>query len=170
MAVSEGLLHRFDEEEGRAVLAHEIGHVANGDMVTLTLIQGVVNAFVLFFARIIASVVASQFKDGRAFISFAVYIVLQIAFSILGSVIVSYFSRIREYRADAGGAKYSSRANMISALQALSQQTAFAGPANEEDNMAMFKISSRPKKGGWTNLFRTHPPLEDRIARLQRGL
>lgn len=169
VAVSSGLVRSMNKQQLEAVLGHEVAHIANGDMVTLTLLQGVVNAFVLFFARIIASVVASQFKDGRGFIQFAVYIVLQIVFSILGSIVVKYFSRIREYRADAGGAKYSSRENMISALQALSQQTAVAGPANEEDNMAMFKISSRPKKEGWTKLFRSHPPLEDRIARLQRG-
>ena len=170
VAVSSGLVRSMNSQQLEGVLGHEIAHIANGDMVTLTLIQGVVNAFVLFFARIIASVVSSQFKDGRQAIYFILYIVLQIAFSVLGSIVVCYFSRLREYRADSGGARYSSRENMISALQALSRQTAFAhSNAGEEDNMAMFKISSRPKKGGFMNLLRTHPPLEERIARLQRG-
>lgn len=163
VAVSSGLLNALDDEQLEGVLAHEIAHIANGDMVTLTLIQGVINAFVLFFARIVASIIASNFDRGRGFIEFGVYIALQIAFSLLGSMVVAYFSRIREFRADSGGAKYAGRGKMISALQALSRQTV---PYNKKDNLAALKISGA---SSMSMLLRTHPPLQDRIARLQKG-
>ena len=164
VAVSSGLLNQMNRSQLEGVLGHEVAHIANGDMVTLTLIQGVINAFVLFFSRIIASVIASQFERNRWMIEFALYIVLQIAFSLMGSIVVAYFSRIREYRADKGGARYSSRENMISALQALANGPQFE--PQKEDNFAAFKISSGAKVMA---LFRTHPPLQDRIARLQKG-
>ena len=134
-----------------------------GDMVTLTLIQGVINSFVIFFAHILSRIIASQFERNREIIQFALVIVMQIAFTILGHIVVAYFSRIREYRADKGGARYSSRENMISALRALSRQSI---PHQKDDNLAAFKISGTTSIAA---LFRTHPPLEDRIARLQKG-
>lgn len=163
VAVSSGLLNSLNDEQLEGVLGHEIAHIANGDMVTLTLIQGVINAFVLFFSRIVASVIASNFERSRPLVEFGLYIALQIAFSLLGSMVVAYFSRIREFRADSGGAKYSSKTNMISALQALSRQSL---KYNKEDNLAALKISGPTSIAA---LFRTHPPLEDRIARLQKG-
>jgi heat shock protein HtpX len=163
VAVSSGLVQSLNKGELEAVLGHEIAHIANGDMVTLTLIQGVINTFVIFFSQIIANIVASQFDRNRRMIQWVVYMVTQIAFTMLGAIVVSYFSRIREFRADKGGAKFSSRENMIAALRALSRQSI---PLQKEDQLAAFKISGTSKV--WA-LFRTHPPLEDRIARLQKG-
>ena len=119
VAVSSGLMRSMNKGELEAVLGHEIAHIANGDMVTLTLIQGIINAFVLFFARILASVIASQFERKSFWMEYIIYIGLQMAFSMLGMIVVSYFSRQREFRADKGGAKFSSRENMIAALQIL---------------------------------------------------
>ncbi len=163
VAVSSGLVRSLNRGEFEAVIGHEVAHIANGDMVTLTLIQGVINTFVIFFSRIVANVIASQFEKNREIIQFVVVIVAQIAFSILGSMVVAYFSRTREYRADKGGARYSSPDNMISALRALSRQS--IQPA-KDDQLAAFKISGTSNIAA---LFRTHPPLEDRIARLQKG-
>ena len=162
VALSTGLLNSMDSDQVEAVLGHEVAHIANGDMVTLTLIQGIINSFVLFFSRIIASLVASQFEKNRYLIEFGLYIVLQIAFSLLGSMVVAYFSRQREFRADSGGARYAGRQKMISALRALSRQTL---GYNKEDNLAAFKISGAQMSA----LFRTHPPIEERIARLERN-
>jgi heat shock protein HtpX len=161
VAVSTGLLHHLNKEEVEAVIGHEVAHIANGDMVTLTLIQGVINTFVVFLSRLFANLIASQFKDNRHMIEFVLVLVMQIVFSLLGTIVVAYFSRQREYRADAGGARYSNRDNMISALKALGRQTL---PYDKEDQLAAFKISGAQVSG----LFRTHPPLEDRIARLQK--
>jgi heat shock protein HtpX len=153
VAVSTGLLRLMDRQEVEAVLGHEVSHVANGDMVTLTLIQGVLNTFVIFIARVIAS----QFDRGRFFI----YIGLQMAFGVLASVVVAWFSRRREYRADAGGAELQNAASMASALNKLrSLQNA---PSQLPDNLTAFGI----RGGGLLALLSTHPPLEDRIARLQ---
>lgn len=163
VAVSTGLLRSMDREQVEGVLGHEVAHIANGDMVTLTLIQGVINAFVLFFSRILASIAASQFERNRYLIEMGIYIVLQIVFSFLGYMVVAYFSRQREFRADSGGARYAGREKMISALQALSRQTI---KYEKDDNLAAFKISGSRSVAA---LFRTHPPLEDRIARLQKG-
>ena len=162
VAVSTGLVHSLKEGELEAVIGHEVAHIANGDMVTLTLVQGVINTFVILFSQIIANVVASQFERNRYMIRFVVYMVTQVAFTFLGSIVVSYFSRVREYRADQGGARFSSRQNMIGALRALSQQTI---PKQKEDQLAAFKIDGPQLMA----LFRTHPPLEQRIARLQQG-
>jgi heat shock protein HtpX len=163
VAVSTGLMNSLDKGELEAVIGHEVAHIANGDMVTLTLIQGIINTFVIFFSRILANLIASQFKDNRHLIEFALIIVMQIAFSLLGAMVVAYFSRIREYRADQGGARYSSRENMIGALQRLSRQTV---AYEKDDNLAAFKIAGASKISA---LYRTHPSIEDRIARLQKG-
>jgi heat shock protein HtpX len=153
VAVSTGLLRLMNKQEVEAVLAHEISHVANGDMVTLTLIQGVLNTFVLFIAHIIAS----QFNRGR----FMIYIALQMAFGVLASMIVAWFSRRREFRADAGGAVLQSPAAMAAALNRL--RTMRDAPSQLPDNMTAFGIRGE----GMLKLMSTHPPLEERIARLQ---
>lgn len=153
VAVSTGLLRLMSKEEAEAVLGHEVSHVANGDMVTLTLIQGVLNTFVLFIARIIAS----QFDRGR----FMIFIALQMIFGIFASMIVAWFSRRREFRADAGGAKLESPAAMASALNRLRAMR--DAPSQLPDNLTAFGIRGE----GMLKLMATHPPLEERIARLQ---
>lgn len=153
VAVSTGLLRLMNKEEAEAVLGHEVSHVANGDMVTLTLIQGVLNTFVLFIARIIAS----QFDRGR----FLIYIALQMIFGIFASMIVAWFSRRREFRADAGGASLQSPAAMASALNRL--RVMRDAPSQLPDALTAFGIRGE----GMLKLMATHPPLEERIARLQ---
>jgi heat shock protein HtpX len=153
VAVSTGLLRLMSKSEAEAVLGHEVSHIANGDMVTLTLIQGVLNTFVLFIARVIAS----QFDRGR----FLIYMGLQLAFGILASMIVAWFSRRREFRADAGGATLESPAAMASALNRL--RTMRDAPSQLPDNLTAFGIRGE----GMLKLMATHPPLEERIARLQ---
>jgi heat shock protein HtpX len=166
VAVSTGLLERMDRDQVSGVLGHEITHVANGDMVTMTLLQGVVNAFVMFLARVIAFAVSQKVKeDARRGIQFAVTIVLEIVLSLLGMLVVAGFSRWREYRADAGGARLAGREHMISALEALQRTVDLVD--NHQRALAAFKISGR-RTGFWF-LFATHPPLEDRIARLRQG-
>ena len=165
VAVSSGLLRTMRREEVEGVLAHELAHIQNGDMVTMTLIQGVVNAFVMFLARVIAFAVR-QGSDSRNayFMSFLVIIVLEIVFGILGSIIVAWFSRAREFRADAGGAALAGRANMIAALRRLKDTKQLVD--NSEPALATLKIS-----GGrsWLALISTHPPLEDRIRALEQA-
>lgn len=172
VAVSAGLLHRFDREEVRAVLAHEIGHVANGDMITLTLIQGVLNTFVMFFARIIGSIIDKVvFKNerGNGIGYFVIVMVLQVVLGIFASIIVMAFSRWREFRADNAGAQFATRGSMIAALQKLQAETQAHVPNQMPDTLTAFGIS-----GGWkkhaSRLFMTHPPLEERIETLRRGL
>jgi len=167
VAVSAGMLQRFKPEEVRAVMAHEIGHVANGDMVTLTLIQGVVNTFVIFFARIIGHTVDRVvFRNERGFGIgyFVVTMVAQLVLSLLASIIVMWFSRYREYRADHAGATLASRGGMIAALQRL--QLEQGQPSDLPGEMTAFGISEQLKQG-ISGLFRSHPPLEDRIRALQ---
>ena len=165
VAVSSGLLTRMTPQEIDGVLAHEVSHIANGDMVTMTLIQGVVNAFAMFFSRILARVIASNVDSRYAnVVHFVVVIIGDIAFTLLGSIVVNFYSRKREYRADAGSAKISSPGNMIMALQRL--QSIHMMPP-KEDNLATMKISGREKKGTIADLFMTHPALSDRIAALQ---
>ncbi|MEM9731252.1 MAG: protease HtpX, partial [Myxococcota bacterium] len=154
VAVSTGLLRLMNKNEVEAVLGHEISHVSNGDMITLTLIQGVLNTFVLFIARIIAS----QFDRGR----FLIYIALQMAFGVLASMIVAWFSRRREFRADEGGASLESPAAMAAALNRL--RTMRDAPSQLPDNMTAMGIRGE----GMMKLMATHPPLEERIARLQQ--
>ncbi len=166
VAVSTGLLGRMNERELEGVLAHELSHIQNGDMVTLTLIQGLVNSFALFISRIIAYAVANMVKEEMAHIvRIVVTIALDIAFSILGSIAVAFFSRKREFRADAGGAKLAGRESMIAALESL--RTMIDQPEDERGAaLASLKISS--KKGGFLSLFSTHPALEDRILALKQ--
>jgi len=172
VAVSEGLLHRFDKEEVRAVLAHEIGHVANGDMITLTLIQGVLNTFVMFFARIIGSIIdKAVFKNerGNGIGYFVIVMVLQVVLGIFASMIVMAFSRWREYRADNAGAQLAGRGAMIAALQKLQAETQAHVPNQMPDTLTAFGISSGWKQHA-SRLFMSHPPLEERIDALRRGL
>ena len=153
VAVSTGLLRLMSKSEAEAVLGHEVSHVANGDMITLTLIQGVVNTFVLFLARVISS----QFERGR----FMIYMALQMVFGIFASMIVAWFSRRREFRADEGGAELESSAAMASALNRLRSMR--DAPSQLPDNLTAFGIRGE----GMLKLMSTHPPLEERIARLQ---
>jgi heat shock protein HtpX len=169
VAVSSGLLQRFKPEEARAVMAHEIGHVANGDMVTLTLIQGVVNTFVLFLARIIGHTVDRViFKNERGYGIgyFVVTIVAQMVLSFLASAIVFWFSRWREYRADHAGATLTTKTHMIAALQRLQLEQGQAQALPGE--LKAFGISEQLKQG-IAGLFSSHPPLDDRIKALQQG-
>ncbi|WP_432695815.1 protease HtpX [Marinobacterium sp. YM272] len=172
VAVSSGLLQRFRPEEIRAVLAHEIGHVANGDMVTLTLIQGVVNTFVMFFARIVGYAVDSFLRRGEdnGGVGIGFYIttfVFEIIFGILASVVVAWFSRRREYRADEAGATFASTGSMIGALQRLKAE--YGAPDELPDQLNAFGINGNLKQG-FMALISSHPPLDDRIAALkQRG-
>lgn len=164
VAVSTGLLQRMNDQEVDGVLAHEVAHITNGDMVTMTLIQGVVNAFVMFLARVIGFF-ASQFVDEekRPLVQFGIVFVLEMILGVFGVLVVSAFSRAREYRADAGAATLTSRGNMIAALKRLQREV--LGPDSQEaPGLASFKISG--KSQGWMSLFSTHPSLEDRIRRL----
>lgn len=170
VAVSSGLLQRMRKEEVEGVLGHEVAHIANGDMVTMTLLQGVVNAFVMFLARAITFALsqASRRDDDDAGFSGGTYFMVQIALElvlmILGSMVVAWFSRYREFRADAGGARIAGRENMVRALQRLRSTVELIDP-NAQPAAQALKISSRP--GGFLALLSTHPPLEDRIARLE---
>ncbi|MBX2869000.1 MAG: protease HtpX [Acidiferrobacterales bacterium] len=167
VAVSSGLLNTMTREEAEAVMAHEISHVANGDMITLTLIQGVLNTFVIFFSRIIGNIVDKAiFKNQRGYGVgyFITSMAAQFLLGILASIIVSYFSRIREYRADEGGADLSSKQNMIGALRRLQAQHE---PEQLPDQLAAFGISGATA-GGFKRLFRSHPDLSERIDALER--
>ena len=169
VAVSAGLLQRFRPEEVRAVLAHEIGHVANGDMVTLTMIQGVVNTFVMFLARIIGHTVDRVvFKTERGYGLgyYVVTIVAELVLGFLASMIVFWFSRWREYRADAAGAGLTSNGHMIAALQRLRQEQGL--PQELPGELTAFGITEQLKQG-LSSLFRSHPPLDDRIRALQQN-
>ena len=161
VAVSTGLLHNMNRDEVEAVLAHEMAHVGNGDMVTLTLIHGVVNTFVVFLARIVSGMVARN-SDGEVSqgMYFMVSMVLQIVFGFLASFIVMWFSRQREYRADAGAAKLVGAPKMIAALQRLK-----GGDSQLPREMAAMGIASEASKD---SLLSTHPSLDNRIARLQQ--
>ena len=165
VAVSTGLLQSMTREEAEAVLGHEVSHVANGDMVTLALIQGVVNTFVMFLSRVIGYLVdkivfKTERGQGPAF--FVTMIVAEMVLGILASIIVMWFSRQREFRADRGGANLAGRQKMINALQRLQQ----AHPEPLPEKMAAFGISGH-NGGGLKRLFMTHPPLEERIAVLK---
>jgi heat shock protein HtpX len=165
VAVSSGLLRSMRREEVEGVLAHEVAHIQNGDMVTMTLIQGVVNAFSIFFSRVIANIIR-QLVDERisTLVFFVATIVFDIIFSILGMMVVAWFSRAREFRADAGAATLSSRNNMIAALQRLQANQALVD--NSQPQLATMKING--SRSGFMALMSTHPPLEARIAALQQ--
>lgn len=170
VAVSEGMLERFSPNEVKAVMAHEIGHVANGDMITLTLIQGVVNTFVMFFARIIGNFVdRAVFKNegsGPGIGYFIATIFAELVLGILASIIVMWFSRQREFRADAAGAQLAGSANMIAALEHLRAEQGI--PVEMPGEMVAFGINGS-LKNGLAGLLMTHPPLEQRIAALRAG-
>lgn len=164
VAVSTGLLQGMDRREVEAVLGHEIGHVANGDMVTLALIQGVVNTFVLFASRVVGHVidrVILRNEDGPGIGYFVTVLVLDIVFGILASMIVAWFSRRREFRADASGASLEGPGAMIAALERLKSMH---GPSSLPKQIAAFGIS-----GSIGKLFATHPPLDERIAALRNA-
>lgn len=184
VAVSTGLLNTMNEDEVDGVLAHEVAHVANGDMVTLTLVQGVVNSFAMVISWLVTQAIMNVLRNnnddegsegssgmGGFFMQHMIYNLVSVVFTLMGSVVVSYFSRQREFRADAGGALYSSREKMTRALQklqAMSQMPYGNETAQDgKDAIAAFKISSRPS--GWMKFFMTHPPLEERIAALQNS-
>ncbi|OYW54241.1 MAG: zinc metalloprotease HtpX [Hyphomicrobium sp. 32-62-53] len=164
VAVSTGLLQSMNHEEVEAVLAHEVAHVANGDMVTMTLIQGVLNTFVVFLSRLVGYIVDKQLNkdgNGQGIGYFVTSLVCQILFGILASIIVAWFSRQREFRADAGAAGYMGESNsMISALATLGR----VDPGELPKTIQASGISDRP---GFMTLFSTHPPIEARIAALR---
>jgi heat shock protein HtpX len=163
VAVSSGLMRSMRQEEIEGVLAHELSHIQNGDMVTMTLLQGVVNAFVMFLARVIGGIVRSAADERYAYLlSIVVTIVLDIALGILGMMVVAWFSRAREFRADAGAAALAGREKMIAALRRL--QSAKHLVDNSEPELATLKING----GRAMMLFATHPPLEARIAALEQ--
>lgn len=169
VAVSTGLLQNMSTDEVEAVLAHEVTHVACGDMVTLSLIQGVLNTFVIFLSRIAANIINNFLSgddegEGLGFFGYmAVVIALELVLGLFASLIVMWFSRKREYTADKGAAYLTSKEKMVGALQRLQ---AHHEPSHLPDQVAAFGI--RPKKGGLAQLFRSHPPLEDRIAALNK--
>lgn len=169
VAVSSGLLTSLNRNEIEAVLGHEISHVANGDMVTMTLVQGIVNAFAMFLSRIVAytiSIALSRGDEKEGNISYLTYslltIVFDILFTLLGTILVAAYSRWREYRADFGGAKLAGRDNMVAALKRL--QLGVGVEDERAPSLAALKISHH---SSWLSLFSTHPPLEQRIERLQ---
>lgn len=169
VAVSSGLLNTMDAKQVEGVIAHEVAHIANGDMVTMTLLQGVVNAFVMFMARILAQVVSSALNrnsENRSpgLLYFGMVFVFELALMVLGSMVVAAFSRYREYRADHGGAKLSSKENMISALRAL-QKYSNRQEEQTPPAIAAFQINNKSRIA---LLFSTHPPLEDRIEALSK--
>ena len=175
VAVSSGLLQQMNSDEVEGVLAHEVAHIANGDMVTMALVQGVVNAFVMFFARIAAFALSQVMAGNRdsdeeqspvagGLMFHIIVMVFEVAFSFLGMFVIAYFSRVREFRADKGGAQYAGRAKMISALRRLKGKLEAVDDSHESFNA--MKISS---KKGILNFLSTHPSLDDRIAALERA-
>lgn len=172
VAVSTGLLQNMSRDEAEAVIAHEISHVANGDMVTMTLIQGIVNTFVIFISRLLAQVASGflsgnrdegESSNGNPLVYFAVATVLELVFGILASIITMWFSRYREFHADAGSAKLVGREKMIAALQRL--KTSYE--PQEEGSMMAFCINGKSKS--LSELFMSHPPLDKRIEALRSG-
>ncbi|WP_029407073.1 protease HtpX [Thiomicrorhabdus sp. Milos-T2] len=165
VAVSTGLLRSMRQNEVEAVLGHEMAHVANGDMVTMALLQGVLNTFIIFFAKIVAyivdRVILKNEEEGHSLTFIVVDIVAQILFGILASMIAMAFSRYREFHADNGGAYLAGKENMIAALRRLQTMQ----PGELPDQMAAFGISA--KKSSFGDLFKSHPDIEDRIARLE---
>jgi heat shock protein HtpX len=171
VAVSTGLLRKMSQKELEGVLAHEISHISNGDMVTMTLIQGVINAFVMFLARILAYVFSGMGRSNRegssgSYFSYMLFVFLfEIVFMLLGSIVICFFSRFREFRADRGGADLAGKDKMIAALESLKKMQGIHDPHTEKPSFQSLKISTR-RKSGLMMLFATHPPLDERIARL----
>lgn len=168
VAVSTGLLENMSQAEAEAVIGHEISHVANGDMVTLTLVQGVVNTFVIFLARLIAGIIDNATRSNNnqgglgGFAYFGIVIVLEMILGVLASIIVAWFSRKREYRADIGGAQLAGKSAMIGALEKLKRSQ----DSQLEGSMMAFGINSKSK---FTSLFASHPPLDERIQALKNA-
>lgn len=175
VAVSSGLLNRMNQNEIEGVLAHEISHIVNGDMVTMTLIQGVVNAFVMFLARALAFVVSGMGRDrkqesgGSYFTYMLLVYVFEIVFMILGAIVIAWFSRLREYRADRGGADLAGKEKMISALQSLKTFVEVRDQHAEKPAYQTMKISTG-HRSGLALLFASHPPLDTRIQRLKESI
>jgi heat shock protein HtpX len=168
VAVSTGLLRAMDRDEAEAVLGHEVSHVANGDMVTMTLLQGVLNTFVYFLSRVIGRIIDGAIgggRDGPGFGYFIIVMLLDLVFGLFASMIAMWFSRHREFRADAGGANLAGRGKMIAALQKLQRNVE---PTTLPSQIAAFGISGAIAHG-LQGLFRSHPPLEERIAALQKA-
>jgi heat shock protein HtpX len=178
VAVSTGLLQRMGSHEVEGVLGHEVTHIANGDMVTMTLLQGVINSFVLFLSHILAFVVSQALRSrderdsgGGGALQYLLAILFQVVLSILGSLVVLWFSRWREFRADAGGARLAGRQNMINALRALRRlQEPEIVQAEAQQHPAFQALKISGPTGGFARLFASHPPLEERIARLEQGV
>jgi heat shock protein HtpX len=167
VALSSGLLQRMNKEEIEGVIAHELAHIKNGDMVTMTLLQGIVNAFVMFLARIIAFVASQSVKEeSRGIVNFFVVIILEIGLSMLGMLVVMSFSRHREFKADAGAAKFVGSHKMIAGLEALKRYYNKIPTDDTAHSLATLKISGSKS---WFKLFSSHPELDDRIKALQTG-
>jgi len=174
VAVSSGLLNRMNDDAVEGVLAHEVAHIANGDMVTMALVQGVINAFVMFFSRVAAFAISQAMRNDEddspasPWVNMLLVFALDIFFGILAMPIVAWFSRYREYRADSGGAQLAGRDKMISALQSLQMAYPQLAEARQEvnPNFRSMQISS---KEGMMRLFSTHPPLADRIEKLKQS-
>jgi len=164
VAVSTGLLHNMSEDEAEAVLGHEIAHVANGDMITMALLQGVLNTFVIVLARVVGGVIDSALSgnrdSGRGFAYYIIVFVLEMVFGLFATMIAMWFSRHREFRADAGGAQFAGRQKMIAALERLKINH---GQSTLPNQIAAFGIAGSTAK----KLFLSHPPLEERIAALR---
>ncbi|HSX14283.1 MAG TPA: protease HtpX [Chlamydiales bacterium] len=172
VAVSSGLLNRMNQQELEGVLGHELAHIANGDMVTMTLLQGVINAFVMFLARILASLLSGLGKNKNnsqngSYASFVLFTYLfEAIFMTLGFMVIAAYSRYREFKADRGGSRITGKASMISALESLKSLKHYED-TKQNEAIAAFKIAGSKKKG-IRSLFSTHPPIEERIERLQR--
>jgi len=178
VAVSTGLLQRMNSDQIEGVLGHEITHISNGDMVTMTLVQGVINAFVMFFARIVAFAISTALRGkdsdressfGGFWMNYLLISVLEVVFGLLGFIVVARFSRWREFRADQGGATYAGRGKMISALRQLQLFYGKIPETQQQRNASVATLKISGKQGGFLSLMATHPPLEERIARLQAG-
>lgn len=173
VAVSTGLLRNMESDEVEGVLGHEIAHIANGDMVTMALVQGVINAFVMFFARVAAFALSNAMRSdndrghGNPFVHMITVFVFEIIFGFIGMFVIAWFSRNREYRADRGGAQLAGKSAMINALKRLQLQHAGGSPDEaSHQSFDTMKISNKKKV---LNLLSTHPKLEDRIAALERA-
>lgn len=162
VAVSTGLLQAMDDDAVEGVIAHEVAHVANGDMVTMTLLQGVINTFVVFLARIAAIVASRVLRQDSHLVHIAFVILFQLLFSILGSIVVMAYSRYREYHADRGGADLAGKDKMVHALRSLKSYVNHVD--TEQSSLQTLKINN---KGGLSRLFSSHPDLDDRIRRLE---
>ncbi len=173
VAVSTGLINKLSTDEVEAVIGHEISHITNGDMVTMTLLQGVVNAFVMFLARVLAYAVSTALSRDRenrnssSYITFSLFTFLfEIVFMLIGAMIIALYSRSREYRADKGSAKLNGKRAMIDALKRLEKLQGVSDPELKTQSVEALMITSSKKKS-FLHLFSTHPPLQERIARLE---